>query len=309
METIIGGAPAGPAEAPVDANAQTFMAEVVEESQKRPVLVDFWATWCQPCKTLTPMIERAVAATGGKVKLVKVDLDQNKMLAQQMQVQSVPTVYAFVGGQPIDAFQGALPESEIKAFIDKVLAAAGASGEDDQVARVAEYLATAKEALEQGDVAQAANIYSQIAQADQSNLEALTGLAQCHIKSGNMDQAEQILGIIPPDKAEDSAVKSLKASIALAKEAAEKAGQLAGYEAAVAADPEDHAARYELAVAQFATGNQEEAVDNLLHIIAQERDWNDSAARLKLLQLFDSVGADDPFVMRGRRKLSSILFS
>jgi len=310
METIIGGTGGaeGAAEAPVDATAQNFVAEVIEESQKRPVLVDFWATWCQPCKTLTPIIERAVAATGGKVKLVKVDLDKNQMLAQQMQVQSVPTVYAFVGGQPVDAFQGALPESQVKAFIDKVLGAAG-GGQDPQEAKIEQYLAMAKEALDAGDVAQAANIYSQIAQADQTNLEALTGLAQCHIKSGNVEQAEQIIAIIPPDAQESAPVKSLKANLELAKEAAEKVAHMAGFQAAVDKDPSDHAARFELAVGLFATGDQEAAIDHLLEIIRQDREWNDSAARLKLLQLFDSIGADKPVVMKGRRKLSSILFS
>lgn len=305
---IIGEGTPGPAEAPVDATAQNFAAEVIEESKQRPVLVDFWAPWCEPCKTLTPMIERAVAATGGKLKLVKVDLDQNQMLAQQMQVQSVPTVYAFVGGQPVDAFQGALPESELKAFIDKVLAAAG-GGADPQAEKIAEYLAIAKQALEGGDVEQAANIYSQIAQADQSNLDALTGLAQCHLKSSNLEQAEQILAIIPPDKAEDAAVKALKANLALAKEAQEKIAHLATYQAALETDAGDHAARFELAVAQFALGEQEQAIDHLMTIITADRDWNEGAARLKLLQLFDSIGAADPVVMRGRRKLSSILFS
>lgn len=308
MEPLIGGGPAGPAEAPVDANAQNFVAEVVEESQKRPVLVDFWAPWCQPCKTLTPIIEKAVAATGGKVKLVKVNLDENQMLAQQMQVQSVPTVYAFVNGQPVDAFQGAQPESEVAAFIEKVLQASGQGG-DSQEEQITQYLEMAKEALNSGDVAQAANIYSQIAQADQSNIAALTGLASCHVKSGNLDQAEQILGIIPPDKAEDSDVKALRASIALAKEAAEKAGQLGVLAKKVADNPQDHDARYELAQAEFATGDQDAAVNNLLHIIEQEREWNDGAAREKLLQLFDSIGADSPFVLKARRRLSSILFA
>lgn len=307
MEPLIGGGPAGPAEAPVDATAQTFMAEVVEESSNRPVLVDFWAPWCQPCKTLTPIIEKAVAATGGKVKLVKVNLDENQMLAQQMQVQSVPTVFAFVNGQPVDAFQGAQPESQVQAFIEKVLQAGG--GGDSQADQIAQYLEMAKEALASGDVAQAANIYSQIAQADQSNIAALTGLATCHVKSGNLDQAEQILGIIPPDKAEDSDVKALRASIALSKEAAEKAGQLADLAKTVADNPGDHAARFELAQAEFATGDQDAAVNNLLHIIEKERDWNEGAAREKLLQLFDSIGADSPFVLKARRRLSSILFA
>ncbi|MEM7569402.1 MAG: thioredoxin [Pseudomonadota bacterium] len=308
MEPLIGGAPAGPAEAPVDANAQNFMAEVVEESRNRPVLVDFWAPWCQPCKTLTPIIEKAVAQTGGKVKLVKVNLDENQMLAQQMQVQSVPTVYAFVNGQPVDAFQGAVPESQVTAFIDKVLQASGGGG-DSQEEQIKQYLEMAKEALGAGDVAQAANIYSQIAQADQSNIAALTGLATCHIKSGNLDQAEQILTIIPPDKAEDSDVKALRASLELAKEAEEKAGQLTALAKQVADHPEDHQARFELAQAEFATGDHDAAVTNLLHIIQMDREWNEGAAREKLLQLFDSLGADSPFVLKARRRLSSILFS
>ncbi|MEM9879465.1 MAG: thioredoxin [Pseudomonadota bacterium] len=308
MEPLIGGGAAGPAEAPVDATAQTFVAEVIEESQKRPVLVDFWATWCQPCKTLTPVLERAVAATGGKVKLVKVDLDKNQMLAQQMQVQSVPTVYAFVGGQPVDAFQGAQPESQVKAFIDKLLSAAP-GGEDPQAAQIEQYLEMAKQALDAGDVAQAANIYSQIAQADQTNLPALVGLATCHIQTGNLDQAEQILAIIPPDKAKDPQVQSLQANLALAREAAEKVAHMAGFQAAVEKDPADHAARFELAVALFATGDDMAAIDHLMTIITADREWNDGAARAKLLQLFESLGADNPVVLKGRRKLSSILFS
>ncbi|MEM1019895.1 MAG: thioredoxin [Pseudomonadota bacterium] len=305
METLIGGGAAAP-EGPIDVTAQDFMAEVIEESQKRPVLVDFWATWCQPCKTLTPIIESAVAATNGKVRLAKVDLDQNQMLAQQLQVQSVPTVIAFVEGRPVDAFQGALPESQVKAFIDRVLDASGGAGAEDQIAS---FLETAKEALANGDISQAAGIYSQIAQADQSNVAALTGLATCHIRSGNIEQAEQILAIIPPDKSEDSDVKAVKASIALAQEAKEKAGQLAALTKTVADNPDDHAARFELAQAEFATQDREAAVNNLLHIIAADSSWNEGAAREKLLQLFDSIGADDPFVLKARRRLSSILFS
>ena len=305
METLIGGGAAAP-EGPIDVTAQDFMAEVIEESQKRPVLVDFWATWCQPCKTLTPIIESAVAATNGKVRLAKVDLDQNQMLAQQLQVQSVPTVIAFVEGRPVDAFQGALPESQVKAYIDRVLDASGGAGAEDQIAS---FLETAKEALANGDISQAAGIYSQIAQADQSNVAALTGLATCHIRSGNIEQAEQILAIIPPDKSEDSDVKAVKASIALAQEAKEKAGQLAALTKTVADNPDDHAARFELAQAEFATQDREAAVNNLLHIIAADSSWNEGAAREKLLQLFDSIGADDPFVLKARRRLSSILFS
>ncbi|MEM9289318.1 MAG: thioredoxin [Pseudomonadota bacterium] len=305
METLIGGGAAAP-EGPIDVTAQDFMAEVIEESQKRPVLVDFWATWCQPCKTLTPIIESAVAATNGKVRLAKVDLDQNQMLAQQLQVQSVPTVIAFVEGRPVDAFQGALPESQVKAFIDRVLDASGGAGAEDQIAS---FLETAKEALANGDISQAAGIYSQIAHADQSNVAALTGLATCHIRSGNIEQAEQILAIIPPDKSEDSDVKAVKASIALAQEAKEKAGQLAALTKTVADNPDDHAARFELAQAEFATQDREAAVNNLLHIIAADSSWNEGAAREKLLQLFDSIGADDPFVLKARRRLSSILFS
>ncbi|MGD1954014.1 MAG: thioredoxin [Sphingomonadales bacterium] len=305
METLIGGGAAAP-EGPIDVTAQDFMAEVIEESQKRPVLVDFWATWCQPCKTLTPIIESAVAATNGQVRLAKVDLDQNQMLAQQLQVQSVPTVIAFVEGRPVDAFQGALPESQVKAFIDRVLDASGGAGAEDQIAS---FLETAKEALANGDISQAAGIYSQIAQADQSNVAALTGLATCHIRSGNIEQAEQILAIIPPDKSEDSDVKAVKASIALAQEAKEKAGQLAALTKTVADNPDDHAARFELAQAEFATQDREAAVNNLLHIIAADSSWNEGAAREKLLQLFDSIGADDPFVLKARRRLSSILFS
>ena len=307
-EIIGGGAAQGQADADLikDSTIETFEADVLTASMKVPVIVDFWADWCGPCKQLGPMIERAVLAAGGKVRLVKVDIDKNQMLASQMRIQSIPTVYAFFQGRPVDGFQGALPESEIKAFIDRLPqmdGAAGAMGGPDQ-----DYLAMGDAAFEAGDVTTAAQFYAQAAQSDPENITALAGLARCHLALGDKDQARDTLAMIPEAKQNDPAVASVKAALALAESGGES-GDLAALEEAVAAAPDDLDKRFALANGLLGAGAMESAIDALLAVIERDRDWNEGAAREKLLTVFEALGHGHPATARGRRRLSSILFS
>ncbi len=310
MDPIVNppSAPPGDAGLIVDGDQKSFMQDVVEASRLVPVLVDFWATWCGPCKTLTPTLEKVVRAAGGRVKLVKIDIEANRGLVQQLTqiglpLQSVPTVAAFWQGQIADMFQGALAESEVKRFVETVLKLAGGS------MPAADLLAEAKESLDQGDAQQAAEIFSALLEEEPENPEAWAGLIRALMAMGQEDQAKQALEQVPAKIAEHADIVSVRSALALAEEGRAAQGQLSSLQARLAADPADHAARYDLATALNATGEHEAAADALLDILRRQRGWNDGAARLQLLKFFEAWGIDDPITMTARRKLSTLLFS
>jgi putative thioredoxin len=284
-----------------DATEASFMADVIEASKEVPIIVDFWATWCGPCKTLGPALEAAVKAAKGKVKMVKVDVDQNQRIAAQMRIQSIPTVFAFWQGQPVDGFQGALPGSEIKAFIDKLTALGGDGG-------LADALAAAEEMLEQGAVTDAAETFAAILGEEPENAAAYAGLVRTHLAVGNLDQAEAFATAAPAAIAKTQEMDAVRAQIELAKQAA-NAGPEAELRAAVQADPANHQARFDLAVALNAAGKVDEAVDELLELFRRDREWNNGAARAQLFTIFEALKPQDPIVLKGRRKLSSMIFA
>ena len=283
-----------------DGSDAAFMADVIEASKHQPVIVDFWATWCGPCRTLTPALEKQVRAAGGAVKLVKIDVDKNPAYAGQLRVQSIPTVYAFVNGQPVDGFQGAIPDSQIKAFIDKLTGGQGGSTETAQLLELGE------ESLGLNDFGGAAQAFAHVLSIEPENEKAIAGMARVYLASGDPEQAAQTIAMAPQDSKEP-AVQSVRAQLALAAKA--PTGASAELEAKVAADPDDHQARFDLAEAQSAAGDFKGAVDNLLHIIQADREWNDQAARKQLLVIFDAAGVSSDVAKDGRRRLSSILFS
>jgi putative thioredoxin len=294
-------APATPDNLVSDTTAQTFMKDVIEESRTQPVLVDFWAPWCGPCKTLTPTIEKVVRAAKGKVKLVKMNIDDHPQVAQQLGIQSIPTVFAFVNGQPVDGFMGALPENQVAAFIERIAGKNEGGG-------IADVIKTADEMLAAGDAAGAAEVYAQILAEESDNIAALAGLARAHIEAGNPDAAKQTLALVPKGKENDPGVTAARAALEL-KEKAAAVGDLTVLEAAVAANEKDHQARFDLAVALNASGKREEALEHLLTILRRDRKWNDEGARKQLLQFFEAWGPTDEMTLQGRRKLSSLLFS
>jgi putative thioredoxin len=284
-----------------DTTEATFMADVIEASREVPVIVDFWATWCGPCKTLGPMLEAAVTAAKGKVKMVKVDVDQNQRIAAQLRIQSIPTVYAFWQGQPVDGFQGAVPASELKAFIERVSALGGDGG-------LAEAIQAAEDMLAEGAAVDAAETFAAILGEEPENAAAYGGLIRAHLALNNLDQAEGLIAAAPPTVAKSKDLDAARAQLELAKQAA-NAGPEAELRAAVEANPNDHQARYDLAAALLAAGNPKEAVDQLLELFRRDREWNEGAAKAQLFTVFEALKPQDPIVLSGRRKLSSMIFA
>ena len=300
MEPIIGDMSA-PGNTVKDGDTASFAADVIEASNEVPVIVDFWAEWCGPCKTLGPTIEKAVKAAGGQVRLVKINVDENQQLAQQLRVQSIPAVFAFKNGKPVDGFVGAQPESQIKAFIQRLTGDAGPSP-------IEQALEQGEAALAAGDVSGASDIFGQVLRADMENARAIAGLCQCLIDSGDLAEAREMLDGLEGKLAIDPAVQSVRAALELAEQSAD-AGDTAPLRARLEADGNDHEARMELSTALLAAGQREEAVDELLESIRRDRNWNDEAARKQLLTLFEAFGHADELTVSARRRLSSMLFS
>jgi putative thioredoxin len=302
MEQLISaGQTAPPADLIKDGSTATFMADVVEASRQVPVIVDFWATWCGPCKQLSPTLEKAVTAARGAVKLVKIDVDQNQDLAAQFRIQSVPSVFAFKDGQPVDGFAGALPESQVKAFIQRLTGQTGPSP-------VEQALEQAQAAYDAGDYGAAGNLYMQVLREDPSSTKAVAGVIRCAVAAGQLDQARDMLGQLPEEALKDSEIAAAKTALDLAQEG-QSAGDTAGLQAQVDANPKDHQARFDLAAALYARGNAEAAIDQLLEIVARDRKWQDDGARKRLIEIFEALGPTNPLTVAGRRKLSSMLFA
>jgi len=285
-----------------DTTTQTFVNDVIEESKRRPVLVDFWAPWCGPCKQLTPILEKVVRAAKGKVKLVKMNIDEHPAIPGQMGIQSIPAVIAFSNGQPVDGFMGALPEAQVVGFLERLVKEPLGGGDG------ADLLKDAEAALAQGDAAGAASLYAQVATKEPDNVAALAGLVRAYVLTGAIDQAKQTLALIPAAKQNDAAVTAARAALELAEQA-KAVGPITELEQKVAANPADHQARFDLAVALNAKGKREDAAEHLLTIVRRDRKWNDDAARKQLVQFFDAWGATDPATVEGRKRLSSILFA
>jgi len=306
MEPIIGGAAAPAETAPLVKNGTTasFMADVVDASHEAAVIVDFWAPWCGPCKQLGPALEKAVKDARGAVRMVKINIDENQELAQQMRIQSIPAVYAFKDGRPVDGFVGALPESQVKQFVAR-LAAGSAKGPSP----IEEALALAQEALTAGDPARAANIYSQVLQHEPGNAEATAGLARLAIGRKEFQKARQLLERLPKESAGHAQVVAARAALELAETGEKAQGALGELRQRLERDPKDHQARIDLAGALFAKGEREQAVDELLELVKRDRKWNDEAARTQLVKFFEAMGHADPLTVSGRKRLSSILFA
>jgi putative thioredoxin len=284
-----------------DTTTQTFVKDVIEESKRQPVLVDFWAEWCGPCKQLAPVLEKAVRASKGKVKLVKMDIDKHPTIPGQLGIQSIPAVFAFVNGQPVDGFLGALPESQVTAFIER-LTKDRLGGEERDL------LKSADDALARGDAAGAADLYAKVLAQDSGNLAALGGLARSYVRTGALEQAKQTLALVPEAKRNDPAIAAARAALEVSEQA-KAVGPISDLEQKVAANPLDHQARFDLALALNGKGRRQEAVDNLLELVKRDRKWNDDGARKQLVQFFEAWGPTDEATVNGRKRLSSILFS
>ena len=305
MEALIGGGAAGgDANLIKNSSTATFMADVIDASHDVAVVVDFWAPWCGPCKQLGPALEKAVRDAKGAVRLVKINIDENPDLAQQMRIQSIPAVYAFKDGRPVDGFVGALPDSQVKQFIGKLAAGAGKGASP-----IAEAVALAKEAFAAGDLPRAANIFAQVIQHDPGNVDALAGLARIAITKKDLKQAREILAKVPAEHTNHADIAAARTGLELAEAGAKAAGAIDELKARLERDPKDHQARLDLASALFAAGERDAAIDQLLELVRRDREWNDQAARKQLVKFFEAIGLSDPLTVQSRKRLSSILFS
>jgi putative thioredoxin len=291
-----------------DSSLPTFAADVLDASMETPVIVDFWAPWCGPCKQLTPLLEKAVTEAKGKVRMVKVNIDENPEIAQQLRIQSIPTVYAFKNGQPVDGFMGAIPESQVKTFVQGLIASAGATEGEPEGPDIEGALKLAAQALAAHDLPTAAHIFGEILQQEPGHPKAVAGLARCYLESGDVERAKKTLGLVKPDGQADEAIKAVEAEVAL-KERAMSAGDAAPLKARIAANPADLEARFQLAGVLDAKGERDEAISELLEIVRRDRKWNEEAAKKQLLTLFEAMGPMDPRTIQARRRLSSLLFS
>jgi putative thioredoxin len=300
-EPLIGGA--GGAGAVKDVTTATFKAEVIDGSFEVPVIVDFWAPWCGPCRQLGPILERVVRAAKGAVRLVKLNIDENREIAQQMRIQSIPAVYAFADGRPVDGFVGALPEGQVKQFVQRLTGGRGGPSP------IEEALVMAKQSLQDGDDKTAANLFQQILQHDRENLEATAGLARALIKGGNLSKARQALDRVAKEQQGNSEIAAARTALELAEAAQKAMGQAGKLRARLAQNPDDHAARLELATGLFGSGQREAAIDELLTSFKRDRAWNEEAARKQLVKFFEAMGPTDPLTLSARRRLSSLMFS
>ncbi len=291
-----------------DSSLPTFAADVLDASMEVPVIVDFWAPWCGPCKQLTPLLEKAVTDAKGKVRMVKVNIDENPEIAQQLRIQSIPTVYAFRNGQPVDGFMGAIPESQLKQFVQGLIAGAGQGPAEPEGPDIDGALNLAAQALAAHDLAAAAHIFGEILQTEPGHPKAVAGLARCYLESGDLERAKKTLGLVRPDGQADEAIRAVEAELAL-KERAANAGDVGPLKARIAANPGDLEARFQLATVLDAKGERDEAINELLEIVKRDRKWNEEAAKKQLLTLFEAMGPMDARTIQARRRLSSLLFS